>query len=105
MDTRLSPSQATAKLKGWMRSRHLICCGHFFVMESVDQSLIDRFCNCIEILGGTLITVEASGRWAMGPGRHVVVLRARATLLGRSSELITYWAERGGRHTRFEESG
>lgn len=52
------PPSATKKMQDWIRSRHLICSGNFFVFETVEFSTVDKFQDCVEALGGTLIAVE-----------------------------------------------
>ncbi|CDN17102.1 CpeR homolog, phycoerythrin linker-proteins region [Richelia intracellularis] len=42
----------------WIRSRHLICSGNFFVFETVDYSAVDPFAECIKSLGGSVISVD-----------------------------------------------
>ncbi|NBV69332.1 MAG: hypothetical protein EBR69_01235 [Synechococcaceae bacterium WB4_2_0805] len=39
------------QLKEWIRSHHLICVGTDFVFETIDQTQLDRFENCLEALG------------------------------------------------------
>ena len=48
---------AEKQLKTWIRSQHLICVGTDFVFETVDQSHLDKFEQCIENLGGHIRTV------------------------------------------------
>ncbi|NBQ20092.1 MAG: CpeR family transcriptional regulator, partial [Actinobacteria bacterium] len=35
------------QLKEWIRSHHLICVGTDFVFETIDQTQLDRFENCL----------------------------------------------------------
>ena len=52
------PPQAQKKMKAWIRSRHLIRSGNFFIFETVEYSTVDKFQDCLKALGGTLICVE-----------------------------------------------
>ena len=105
MGVRPLPPRALQRIKGWMRSRHVVCKGHFLVMESLEQGAIDRFSACVEALGGSLIGVEACGRWTVG-NRNLVVLRARASLMsGYWPELVGFWAENGAPYSRFDVRG
>ena len=52
------PPTAEKKLQGWIRSRHIICSGNFFLFETVEYSTIDRFTVCVRALGGSLISVK-----------------------------------------------
>ena len=50
------PPVARKKMQAWIRSRHLICEGNFFIFETLDYSAIERFEKCVISLGGTLIS-------------------------------------------------
>lgn len=45
------PPEAQKKMQCWIRSRHLICSGNFFVFETVDYAAVERFSDCITTLG------------------------------------------------------
>jgi phycoerythrin-associated linker protein len=98
------PPEAKKKMQGWIRSRHLICSGNFYVFETVDYGAIDRFTLCIEGLGGTLISVVLVGKVWMGDHRQVVLYRARASLHTPCHELKQYWIKYGSFRTRFDEA-
>ena len=53
------PPTALKKMKCWIRSRHLICAGNFFILETLEYSTVERFEDCICSLGGSLISVDA----------------------------------------------
>jgi phycoerythrin-associated linker protein len=97
------PPEAKKKMQGWIRSRHLICSGNFYVFETVDYGAIDRFTGCIEALGGTLISVAPVGKMWMGDHRQVVLYRARASLHTPCHTLKQYWIKYGSFRTRFDE--
>jgi phycoerythrin-associated linker protein len=97
------PPAAQKKLQGWIRSRHLICSGNFFVFETVDYSVIERFTTCISALGGTLITVESVGKIWMGDHRQVLLYRAKASLHTPCHNLKQYWIKYGAFYSRFDE--
>lgn len=97
------PPEAQKKMQGWIRSRHLICSGHFYVFETVDYSAIERFTNCIESLGGTLISVAPIGKIWMGDHRQVVLYRAKASLHTPCHQIKQYWIKYGSFRTRFDE--
>jgi len=91
-------------LKTWIRSQHLICEGTDFIFETVDQSHVERFEQCMLDCGGHVREVRAVGNWPMGPNRSFKVLRAVASIpRPGGEELVLYWASRGGRSTRFSE--
>jgi len=97
------PPEAQKKMQCWIRSRHLICSGNFYVFETVDYGAIDRFTDCIEALGGTLISVATVGKIWMGDHRQVVLYRARASLHTPCHTLKQYWIKYGSFRTRFDE--
>ena len=100
----MSTVNAEKQLKTWIRSQHLICVGTDFVFETVDQSHLDKFEQCIENLGGHIRTVSAAGNWPMGPRRTFKILRATAAVPRPGGEdLVTYWAKRGSTRTRYAE--
>jgi phycoerythrin-associated linker protein len=96
------PLEAQKKMQGWIRSRHLICSGHFFVFESPDYSAIERFSECVAVLGGTLISVEPIDKLWMGQNRQVFLYQARASLFSPWPDLKTYWLKYGGFRSRFQ---
>ncbi|PSB03537.1 CpeR family transcriptional regulator [Merismopedia glauca CCAP 1448/3] len=97
------PPTAQKKLQSWIRSRHLICSGHFFLFETVDYTTIERFSTCIKALGGTLIAVDSIGKIWIGDHRQVVLYRARASLYPKNHALKLYWLKYGSFRTRFDE--
>jgi len=91
-------------LKMWIRSQHLICEGTDFIFETVDQSHVERFEQCMLDCGGHVREVRAVGNWPMGTNRSFKVLRAVASIpRPGGEELVQYWARRGCRTTRFSE--
>ncbi len=101
-ETIMLPPIAQKKLQNWIRSRHLICQGNFFVFETVDYSTIDRFSECIKVLGGTVISVEPIDKIWMGDHRQVVLYRVRSSLHTPGHSLKQYWIKYGSFHTRFD---
>jgi phycoerythrin-associated linker protein len=97
------PPEAQKKIQSWIRSRHLICSGNFYVFESVDSSAIERFTESREALGGTLISVETIGKIWMGDHRQVLLYRAKASLHTPCHDLKQYWIKYGSFRTRFDE--
>jgi phycoerythrin-associated linker protein len=97
------PPIAQKKMQCWIRSRHLICSGNFFIYETVDYSAVDRFADCIQSLGGTLISVEPVGKIWMGERRQVILYRAKASLHTPHHALQQYWIKYGSFRTRFDE--
>jgi phycoerythrin-associated linker protein len=97
------PPVARKKIQAWIRSRHLICSGNFFIFESVEYSAVERFEQCVISLGGTLISVEAFKRVWMGNHRQVILYQAKASLNPPNNELKQYWFKYGGFSTRFDE--
>jgi phycoerythrin-associated linker protein len=92
------------KMRAWIRSRHLICSGNFYIFETVDYSAIERFDDCVKALGGTLIAVESIGKISMGNHRQVLLYRAKASLHTPCHNLKQYWINSGSYRTRFEQS-
>jgi phycoerythrin-associated linker protein len=101
--TGMLPPEAEKKMQGWIRSRHLICSGNFYIFETVDYSAIERFDDCIVTLGGTLISVEPTGKIWMGAHRQVVLYQAKASLHTPCHDLKQYWIKYGSYRTRFDE--
>lgn len=100
--TELSPV-ARKKMQTWIRSRHLICSGNFFIFETVEYSAVERFEKCVASLGETLISVDAKERIWMGSHRQIVLYQARASLRSANRDLQQYWFKYGGFSTIFEE--
>ena len=67
---------ADKQMKAWIRSHHLICEGSDFVFETVDQTQLEKFEQCLNKMGGKIRTVKAVGNWPMGPNRTFKILRA-----------------------------
>jgi phycoerythrin-associated linker protein len=96
------PPAAEKKLQGWIRSRHVICSGNFFVFETVDYAAVERFADCIVVLGGTVISVDSVGKLWMGDRRQVVLYRSKASLHTPHHSLKQYWIKYGSFRTRFD---
>ncbi|WP_038025923.1 hypothetical protein [Synechococcus sp. PCC 7336] len=97
------PPQASKKMQVWIRSRHLVCEGSFFVFETVETSTIDRFSECVKCLGGTVIGVNPIRKVWIGTHRKVVLYRVKASLHTPHHDLKQYWIKYGGFRTRFDE--
>ncbi len=97
------PPQAQKKMKAWIRSRHLIRSGNFFIFETVEYSTVDKFQDCLKALGGTLISVNPVKKIWIGDHRRVVLYRAKASLHTPHHDLQQYWIKYGSFHTRFDE--
>ena len=97
------PPSAKKKMQAWIRSRHLICSGNFYVFETVEYSTVDKFQACVESLGGTLISVEPLKKIWIGSHRRVVLYQAKASLHTPHHELNQYWIKYGSFRTRFDE--
>ena len=100
----LLPPEAEKKMQCWIRSRHLICSGNFFVFETVDYSAIERLTDSIEALGGSLISVESIGKIWIGDRRQVILYRATASLHTPHHQVKQYWIKYGSFRTRFDEN-
>lgn len=96
------PPEAHKKLQCWIRSRHLICSGHFYIFETVDYTAIERFTECITALGGTLISVDPIDKIWMGDRRQVFLYRAKASLHTHCHNVRQYWIKYGSFRTRFD---
>ncbi len=93
-----------SQMKSWIRSNHLICDGSDFIFETVDQTQLDKFELIIESMGGRVRNIKAVGNWPMGPRRSFKILRASARVpRPGGEELVTYWAKRGSKSTRYSE--
>ena len=92
------------QMKAWIRSQHLICDGTDFIFETVDQTQLEKFEAIMESIGGRVRAVKAVGNWPMGPNRSFKILRAIASVpRPGGEELVTYWAKRGSKKTRYSE--
>ncbi|MAN18422.1 phycoerythrin operon regulator [Synechococcus sp. A18-25c] len=92
------------QMKAWIRSHHLICEGSDFMFETVDQTQLDKFEECLKRMGGKIRTVKAVGNWPMGPNRTFKILRAIASVPRPGGEkLVTYWAKKGSKQTRYSD--
>jgi phycoerythrin-associated linker protein len=97
------PPVARKKMQAWIRSRHLICAGHFFIFETLEYSTVERFEECIKSLGGTLISVEPTKKVWIGNHRQVILYQAKASMHVPNNDLKQYWIKYGGFYTRFDE--
>lgn len=100
--TKMLPPEAQKKMQCWIRSRHLVCSGNFFVFETVDYSAVDRFCESVAALGGTIISVDLVDKIWMGDHRQVFLYRARASLHTPCHALRQYWFKYGSFRSRFD---
>ena len=100
--SKMLPPEAQKKMQSWIRSRHLICSGNFFIFETVDGSTIERFSDCIAVLGGTVVSVESVDKIWMGNHRQVLLCRVRASLHTPGHTLKQYWIKYGNFRTRFD---
>ncbi len=96
------PPIAEKKIQAWIRSRHVICSGSFFIFETVDYSALDRFFESTIALGGSIISVDSVGRIWVGSHRQVTLYRAKASLHTPHHNLRTYWIRYGSFRTRFD---
>jgi phycoerythrin-associated linker protein len=97
------PPLAEKKMRCWIRSRHLICSGNFFILETVEYTTVERFGECVSSLGGTLISVESINKIWMGAHRQVILYQAKASLHTPHHTLKQYWIKYGGFYSRFDE--
>ncbi|MDJ0715482.1 MAG: CpeR family transcriptional regulator [Prochloraceae cyanobacterium] len=97
------PPLAQKKMQCWIRSRHLICEGNFFILETLEYSTVERFEECVSSLGGSLISVEPVRKVWIGNHRKVILYQAKASLHTPHHELKQYWIKYGGFHTKFDE--
>jgi phycoerythrin-associated linker protein len=100
---KITPTLATKKLQIWIKSRHLICSGNFFVLETVEYSMIERFEEYITTLGGSLISVESIKKVSMGNHRQVILYQAKASLHTPHHQLKEYWQRYGTICSKFEQ--
>jgi phycoerythrin-associated linker protein len=97
------PPIAKKKMQTWIRSRHLICSGNFFILETLEYTTVERFEECVKSLGGTLISVDAQKKVWINSHRQVILYRAKASLHSLKHNLHQYWVKYGGFYTRFDE--
>ncbi len=97
------PPLAEKRVQSWIRSRHVICSGNFFVFETMDYSALDRFTESIRALGGTVIAIDSVGKVWIGDHRQIVLYRAKASLHTPHHDLKRYWIKYGSFRTRFDE--
>ena len=102
VDNKMLPPEAIKKMQSWVRSRHLICSGHFFVFETVDYSMLERFSDCVEACGGSVISVDPIDKIWMGDHRQVILYQAKASLHTPCHKLKQYWLKYGSFRTRFD---
>lgn len=103
LTTRITPTCAIKKLKIWIKSHHLICEGNFFVLQTVEYSMVERFEKYIAMLGGSLISVESTKKISRGNHRQVILYQARASLHTPNHDLREYWQKYGGLCSKFEK--
>ncbi|MBN3926930.1 CpeR family transcriptional regulator [Nostoc sp. NMS4] len=101
--TKMLPPLAEKKMRCWIRSRHLICSGNFFMFETLEYTTIERFSECVASLGGTVISVDPVNKIWMGDHRQVILYQAKASLHTPHHTLKQYWIKYGGFYTRFDE--
>lgn len=99
---RITPVCAIKKLQIWIKSHHLICDGNFFVLKTVEYSMVERFEQYITILGGSLISVESAKKIPMGNHRQVILYQAKASLHTPNHDLKEYWERYGALYTKFD---
>lgn len=104
-EPKMLPPVAEKKMRCWIRSRHLICSGNFFIFQTVEYSTVERFTECVISLGGSLISVEPINKIWMGNHRQVILYQAKASLHTPHHDLKQYWIKYGGFYTRFDERG
>lgn len=100
--TAMLPPEAEKKMKAWIRSRHLICSGNFFIFQTVDYGTVERFSDCVSTLGGSVLSVEPIDKIWMGNHRQVYLYQAKASLHTPHHKLKQYWLKFGSFHTRFD---
>ena len=101
---RISRKDAERLLRGWIRTQHLICYERDFIFETVDQTHLDRFEQCMLSIGSDIRKIEAVGNWPMGNRRAFKILRAKANVPRPGGEkFIEYWAKNGKNATRYSE--
>ena len=84
--------------KAWIRSQHLICEGTDFIFETVDQTQLEKFEHCIELIGGRVRKIAAA-ELADGTSAHLQNLARHCRGAEAGGEaLVTYWAKRKQPH-------
>ncbi|MGB3694897.1 MAG: hypothetical protein WA865_07860 [Spirulinaceae cyanobacterium] len=101
-DKCLTPIVATTKMQAWIRSRHLVYSGKFFVLETSEYATIESFCECVEALGEILISVEPLRKALISNQRKVILYQAKASLHNPHHDLKQYWLNHGSSSSRFE---
>ncbi|MBC6420024.1 MAG: CpeR family transcriptional regulator [Prochloron sp. SP5CPC1] len=96
------PPVASKKMQCWIRRRHLICAGNFYIFETLEYSTVERFEECVRSLGGTLISVDPVRKVWIGNHRQVILYQAKASLHTPHHDLKQYWIKYGGFYTRFD---
>jgi len=99
----INPSMACKKMQAWIRSRHVICSGNFFILKTLEYSTVERFEECLTSLGGSLISVEPVKKVWIGSRRQLLLYEAKASLHTPSHDLKQYWIKYGGFNTRFDQ--
>ena len=61
--------------------------------------------ECVQTLGGSLISVKPIKKIWIGNHRKVVLYQAKASLHTPHHDLKQYWVKYGGFYTRFDERG
>ena len=84
------PPVANKKMKGWIRSRHLICSENYLVFETFDSSTIEKFEECVMSLGGKLVSVEALKKIWRGNHRRVILYQAKAMFTSSNHPVQQY---------------
>ena len=102
VDLKMLPPEATKKMQNWIRSRHLICSGNFFIFQTVEYTTVENFSDAVKALGGALICVEPIDKIWIGDHRQVILYQARASLHTPCHDLKQYWIKYGGFRTRFD---
>jgi phycoerythrin-associated linker protein len=100
-EVRMLPPHAEKKLQVWIRSRHVICTGNFFIFETINYTAIDHFSECVAALGGSVISVDSIGKIWIGDLRPVLLYQIKASLHTPHHQLKQYWLKYGSFRTRF----
>ncbi len=98
----MSPLVATTKMQGWIRSRHLIYSGNFVILETLEYSMVDSFCECVEALGGILISVGPFRKALISNHRKAILYQGKASLPNPHYDLKQYWLNHGSPSSRFD---
>jgi phycoerythrin-associated linker protein len=92
------------KIQEWIRSGHVICSGNFFILETLDYSMVVRFSEYAVSLGGILISVSPVDKVWIGKHRQVILYQAKVSLNTPDHDLKDYWFKYGSRYTRFDKN-